>query len=69
MGISPEDCEVEIFRQGSIGGQQVGLPLTTMRVTHKASGMSVTIPAEMRSQYKQRQLALEMLEYGLSSLY
>lgn len=66
MRIPDEDLKMELLRDPkyNYGGQAVGSPNEPIMVTHKPTGISATCGA-MRSQYKNRSVAIEMLEYGL----
>lgn len=45
------------------GGQHVGSPNNPIKVTHIPSGITATVGTE-RSQYRNRFIALQMVEYG-----
>lgn len=50
----------------SPGGQQAGISLRDIRITHLPSGIFVQVGA-FRSQHKNRLVAMEMLETALTS--
>ena len=49
------------------GGQQVGVMPVTVKITHIPTKISATCGFEC-SQYKNRAVALAMIEYGLTEL-
>lgn len=67
-----DDCKVEIIYDQtgtakSPGGQQVGTPARSIRVTHIPTGTMAQV-GDHRSQLKNRNTAFEMLEWAMLSL-
>jgi len=61
------ECEVETFRSSGPGGQNVNKRDTAVRLRHTPTGIVVTCQRE-RSQYRNKQIALEELRKKLEAL-
>ncbi len=62
--IKDEDLEMDFFRSGGAGGQNVNKVSTAVRIKHIPTGLTVECQEE-RSQLKNRQKAMEMLSSKL----
>lgn len=67
VGIITSDLKIEISDPTPKGGQHVGVISTRVRVTHIQTGIAAEC-GFYRSQMKNRDVAIAMIEYGLAEL-
>ncbi len=67
VDIRPEDIEMQVYRSSGAGGQHVNKTSSAVRLIHKPTGI-VTACQTQRSQFQNRDYAMEMLKAKLVQL-
>ena len=67
VDIRPEDVEMQVYRSSGAGGQHINKTSSAVRLIHKPTGI-VTACQTQRSQFQNRDYAMEMLKAKLVQL-
>lgn len=65
--MKPDSLRIEAINPTPKGGQHVGVPHYVIKVTHIPTGLSASCGTE-RSQMRNKDVAISMLEWGLSEI-
>lgn len=61
-----DDCKISVINPNQ-GGQQVGLTTRIIRIVHEPTGITAEC-GEARSQFKNRDVAMMMIQFALIEL-